>query len=234
MPEETDVHCIPACMLSWSPPLQAKYALPRGGGPAPRTTRIFVARIPPMVSDVEFRQYFERFGQVQVSQHPLFLYQLLVHDSRNSCLSSPSCVCYGISNLSWCKGPFRQSTDPIVLLWLPCADWVSAFAGRLHCRRMHPSSRIVAIGFVTFASSDSVEAVMSTPHSLNGQELAIDRATPKDKVCSYPPPPPPPSPKRTPSCFVKSGVICNASERSQLWSCPYCQDSRDSQCNKLL
>ena len=39
------------------------------------------------------------------------------------------------------------------------------------------------IGFVTFASSDSVEAVMSTPHSLNGQELAIDRATPKDKVC---------------------------------------------------
>ena len=47
------------------------------------------------------------------------------------------------------------------------------------------------IGFVTFASSDSVEAVMSTPHSLNGQELAIDRATPKDKVCSYPPPPPP-------------------------------------------
>ena len=39
------------------------------------------------------------------------------------------------------------------------------------------------IGFVTFANSDSVEAVMSTPHSLNGQELAIDRATPKDKVC---------------------------------------------------
>ena len=48
------------------PLAQAKYALPRGGGPAPRTTRIFVARIPPMVSDVEFRQYFERFGQVQV------------------------------------------------------------------------------------------------------------------------------------------------------------------------
>lgn len=38
------------------------------------------------------------------------------------------------------------------------------------------------IGFVTFSSSDSVEAVMSTPHSLNGQELAIDRATPKDKA----------------------------------------------------
>ncbi len=40
------------------------------------------------------------------------------------------------------------------------------------------------IGFVTFSSSDSVEAVMSTPHSLNGQELAIDRATPKDKASS--------------------------------------------------
>ena len=38
------------------------------------------------------------------------------------------------------------------------------------------------IGFVTFSSSDSVEAVMSTPHSLNGQELAIDRATPKEKA----------------------------------------------------
>ena len=42
------------------------------------------------------------------------------------------------------------------------------------------------IGFVTFSSSDSVEAVMSTPHSLNGQELAIDRATPKDKVYILP------------------------------------------------
>ncbi len=38
------------------------------------------------------------------------------------------------------------------------------------------------IGFVTFANADSVEAVMSSPHSMNGQELAIDRATPKDKV----------------------------------------------------
>lgn len=38
------------------------------------------------------------------------------------------------------------------------------------------------IGFVTFGSADPVEAVMSAPHSLNGQELAIDRATPKEKV----------------------------------------------------
>lgn len=40
------------------------------------------------------------------------------------------------------------------------------------------------IGFVTFASADPVDHVMSTPHSMNGQELAIDRATPKDKVLS--------------------------------------------------
>jgi RNA recognition motif-containing protein len=38
------------------------------------------------------------------------------------------------------------------------------------------------IGFVTFASADPVDHVMSTPHTMNGQELAIDRATPKDKV----------------------------------------------------
>jgi RNA-binding protein Musashi len=38
------------------------------------------------------------------------------------------------------------------------------------------------IGFVTFGSADPVEAVMSAPHALNGQELAIDRATPKEKV----------------------------------------------------
>ena len=49
-----------------APRAQAKYALPRGGGPAPRTTRIFVARIPLSVGDAQFRQYFEQFGHVQV------------------------------------------------------------------------------------------------------------------------------------------------------------------------
>jgi hypothetical protein len=52
--------------LFWLSPAQAKYALPRGGGPAPRTTRIFVARIPLSVGDAQFRAYFEQFGQVQV------------------------------------------------------------------------------------------------------------------------------------------------------------------------
>ena len=45
------------------------------------------------------------------------------------------------------------------------------------------------IGFVTFAGADPVEAVMSAPHTMAGQELAIDRATPKEKVrhrCLHP------------------------------------------------
>lgn len=37
------------------------------------------------------------------------------------------------------------------------------------------------IGFVTYASVEPVEQVMGSTHTLNGQELAIDRATPKDK-----------------------------------------------------
>ncbi|KAL0047603.1 hypothetical protein WJX82_007628 [Trebouxia sp. C0006] len=37
------------------------------------------------------------------------------------------------------------------------------------------------IGFVTYASVEPVEQVMGSSHTLNGQELAIDRATPKDK-----------------------------------------------------
>lgn len=37
------------------------------------------------------------------------------------------------------------------------------------------------IGFVTYASVEPVEHVMASSHILNGQELAIDRATPKDK-----------------------------------------------------
>lgn len=36
------------------------------------------------------------------------------------------------------------------------------------------------IGFVTFASADSVEKVVASKHTLNGHEVAIDRATPKE------------------------------------------------------
>jgi RNA recognition motif-containing protein len=37
------------------------------------------------------------------------------------------------------------------------------------------------IGFVTYASAASVERIMSSVHLLDGKEVAIDRATPKDK-----------------------------------------------------
>lgn len=37
------------------------------------------------------------------------------------------------------------------------------------------------IGFVTYATVEPVEQIMASAHTLNGQELAIDRATPKEK-----------------------------------------------------
>ena len=45
---------------------EAKLALPRGGANPNRTTRIFVARILPAVSEDAFRTHFEHFGTVQV------------------------------------------------------------------------------------------------------------------------------------------------------------------------
>lgn len=43
---------------------EAKFAEPKGA--AQRTTRIFVARIHPSVTDADFREYFSQFGVVQV------------------------------------------------------------------------------------------------------------------------------------------------------------------------
>ena len=48
---------------------QPRLALPRGGPPQ-RSSRIFVARIPPTVTEELFRQYFEGFGSVQVPPPP--------------------------------------------------------------------------------------------------------------------------------------------------------------------
>ena len=50
----------------WRQHAQPKLALPRGGPPQ-RTSRLFIARIPPSVTEEQFRQYFESFGCVQVS-----------------------------------------------------------------------------------------------------------------------------------------------------------------------
>ena len=39
--------------------------------------------------------------------------------------------------------------------------------------------------FVTFSSPESVERVTAVAHTLHGQELAIDKATPKDRGNAY-------------------------------------------------
>ncbi|GAX77680.1 hypothetical protein CEUSTIGMA_g5123.t1 [Chlamydomonas eustigma] len=105
---------------------EAKVALPKGEPTPPRTTRIFVARIPPSVSEVQFRSYFEGFGKLQDAYMP----------------------------------------------------------------RDHSKQGYRGIGFVTYASADSVEKVVAVKHWLNGHEIAIDRATPKEEP-SVPPRPPP-------------------------------------------
>lgn len=97
---------------------EAKFALPEGKVGSARTTRIFIARIPSSVSDIQFRGYFQQFGAVQDAYMP--------------------------------KDPSKQGHR--------------------------------GIGFVTYASPDSVEHVMTGTHVLNGNEVAIDRATPKERT----------------------------------------------------
>ena len=45
----------------------------------------------------------------------------------------------------------------------------------------HSKQGYRGIGFVTYASPDSVEKVMAVKHWLNGHEIAIDCATPKEE-----------------------------------------------------
>lgn len=45
----------------------------------------------------------------------------------------------------------------------------------------HSKQGFRGIGFVTFGSPDSVEKVMAVKHWMNGHEIAIDRATPKEE-----------------------------------------------------
>lgn len=42
------------------------------------------------------------------------------------------------------------------------------------------------IGFITFASADSVDTIMSDSHDLGGSTVVVDRATPKDEDMRYP------------------------------------------------
>lgn len=99
---------------------EAKIALPKGEPTPPRTTRIFVARIPPSVTESQFRAYFENFGKLQDAYMP----------------------------------------------------------------KDHSKQGYRGIGFVTFASPESVEKVMAVKHWMNGHEIAIDRATPKEEPAS--------------------------------------------------
>uniref|UniRef100_A0A7R9VP11 RRM domain-containing protein n=1 Tax=Chlamydomonas euryale TaxID=1486919 RepID=A0A7R9VP11_9CHLO len=96
---------------------EAKIALPKGDLTPPRTTRIFVARIPPSVTEPQFRSYFEGFGKLQDAYMP----------------------------------------------------------------KDHAKQGYRGIGFVTYAMPDSVEKIMASKHWLNGHEIAIDRATPKEE-----------------------------------------------------
>lgn len=51
----------------------AKFALPRGNNVSttspPKVPRIFVARVPQTISDVQFKTYWEDFGPVEVGLH---------------------------------------------------------------------------------------------------------------------------------------------------------------------
>jgi RNA recognition motif-containing protein len=46
------------------------HVLHQGEPTPPRTTRIFVARIPPSVTEAQFRSYFEAFGKLQDAYMP--------------------------------------------------------------------------------------------------------------------------------------------------------------------
>lgn len=45
----------------------------------------------------------------------------------------------------------------------------------------HSKQGYRGIGFVTYAVPESVEKIMAVKHWLNGHEIAIDRATPKEE-----------------------------------------------------
>lgn len=61
--------------------------LMQGEPTPPRTTRIFVARIPPSVTEAQFRAYFEGFGKLQVRTADLARSKPLVSSARQLCTS---------------------------------------------------------------------------------------------------------------------------------------------------
>lgn len=81
-----------------------------------KVTRIFVARIPPSVTESTFRSHFEKYGEI---------------------------------------------TD----LYMPKDPTTKGHRG---------------IGFITFASAESVDNLMNDTHELGGSNVVVDRATPKE------------------------------------------------------
>ncbi|KAI4385118.1 hypothetical protein MLD38_003177 [Melastoma candidum] len=98
--------------------LEVKVATPKEEmrQPMRKATRIFVARIPPSVTESAFRSHFVKFGEI---------------------------------------------TD----LYMP----------KDHATKAHRG-----IGFITFASSDSVDSLMNETHELGDSTVVVDRATPKE------------------------------------------------------
>ncbi|KAI6700057.1 hypothetical protein NL676_014381 [Syzygium grande] len=99
--------------------LEVKVATPKEEMRAPpkKVTRIFVARIPPSVTESTFRSHFEKYGEI---------------------------------------------SD----LYMP-----KDYASKTHR----------GIGFITYASADSVDNLMAESHELGGSTVVVDRATPKEE-----------------------------------------------------
>lgn len=98
--------------------LEVKIATPKEEmrAPSKKVTRIFVARIPPSVTESEFRSHFDKYGEI---------------------------------------------TD----LYMPKDPSTKGHRG---------------IGFITFATADSVDDLMPETHELGGSTVVVDRATPKE------------------------------------------------------
>ncbi|XP_011043537.1 PREDICTED: heterogeneous nuclear ribonucleoprotein 1 [Populus euphratica] len=98
--------------------LEVKVATPKEEmrAPSKKATRIFVARIPPSVTETTFRSHFEKYGE-------------------------------------------------IIDLYMP---------------KDHSSKAHRGIGFITYASADSVDNLMAETHELGGSTVVVDRATPKE------------------------------------------------------
>lgn len=107
-------HCLGSRML------EVKVATPKEemrAPPSKKVTRIFVARIPPSVTEETFRSYFEKYGEI---------------------------------------------TD----LYMPKDPSTKGHRG---------------IGFITFATAESVDDLMAETHELGGSTIVVDRATPKEE-----------------------------------------------------